>query len=109
MLDILKNLYYYKYLSLEKLNASFQNVQKKDQKSKKKKKFGFMGHNIYQLSFPQKWKPDDPEKPASKAPGELKSLFCNGWKIFFFIYSVHINTSEHTLLGGGDRGCRESV
>lgn len=45
-----------------------------------------MGHNIYQLSFPQKWKPDDPEKPASKAPGELKSLFCNGWKIFFSLY-----------------------
>lgn len=37
MLDILKNLYYYKYLSLEKLNASFQNVQKKDQKGKKKR------------------------------------------------------------------------
>lgn len=84
-------------------------MSRKKIKRAKKKKFGFMGHNIYQLSFPQKWKPDDPEKPASKAPGELKSLFCNGWKIFFFIYSVHINTSEHTLLGGGDRGCRESV
>lgn len=76
---------------------------------KRAKKLGVMGPNIYQLSFSQKWKPDDPEKAASVAQGRAESLFCNGWWIFFFIYSVHINTSEHTSLGGGDRGCRESV
>lgn len=74
------------------------------------KKLGSLGPNIYELSFPQKWKPGDPEKAASVAQGRAESLFCNGWRIFFFfIYSVHINTSEHTSLGGGDRGCRECV
>lgn len=41
-----------------------------------------MGPNIYKLSFPQKWKPDDPEKAASVAQGRAESLFCNGWRIF---------------------------
>ena len=68
-----------------------------------------MGPNISKLSFPQKWKPGDPEKAASVAQGRAESLFCNGWGDFFFIYSVHINTSEHTSLGGGDRGCGERV
>lgn len=40
-----------------------------------------MGPNIYQLSFPQKMKPDDPEKAATVAQGKAGSLFCNGWRI----------------------------
>lgn len=79
-------------------------------KRAKKKKFGFMGHNIYQLSFPQKWKPDDPEKPASKAPGELKSLFCNGWKIFFlYIFSTHKHIRAHLAWGRRQGLQRECV
>lgn len=52
------------------------------EKIKRAKKLGFMGPNIYQLSFPQKSKPDDPEKAASVAQGRAESLFCNGWRIF---------------------------
>lgn len=52
-----------------------------------KKRMGFMAPNIYKLSFPQKWKPDNPERGASVTQGKVESLFCNGWSFFFFIYS----------------------